>query len=59
MSSMVTAIIAAGINQSASKHGQRTFLYSAMRELVCSGQLWVRAALKADFLFSQKPIAAS
>ena len=26
------------------KQGQRTFLYSAMRELVCNGQLWVRAA---------------
>ena len=33
-------------NQSASKHGRRTFLYSAMGELVCSGQLWVRAALR-------------
>ena len=29
-----------------SKHGRRcTFLYSAMRELVCNGQLWARAAL--------------
>ena len=32
--------------QSALKHGRRTFLYSAMGELVCSGQLWARAALK-------------
>ena len=31
--------------QSASKQGQRTFLYSAMRELVCNGQLWARVAL--------------
>ena len=34
------------LNQSASKHGQRTFLYSAMRELVCNGELLARAALK-------------
>ena len=33
-------------NQSALKHGRRIFLYSAMGELVCSGQLWARAALK-------------
>ena len=33
-------------NQSASKHGGRTFLHSAMRELVCNGQLWARAALR-------------
>ena len=33
-------------NQSASKHGWRTFLYSAMRELVCNGQLWARAVLR-------------
>ena len=33
-------------NQSALKHGRRTFLYSEMGELVCSGQLWARAALK-------------
>ena len=33
-------------NQSAFKHGRRTFLDSAMGELVCSGQLWARAALK-------------
>ena len=33
--------------QSALKHGQRTFLYSAMGELVCSGQLWARAALSS------------
>ena len=26
-------------NQSASKHGWHTFLYSAMRELVCNGQV--------------------
>ena len=32
--------------QSASKHGRRTFLYSAMRELVCNGQLWARAVLR-------------
>ena len=31
--------------QSASKHGQCTFLCSAMGELVCNGQLWGRAAL--------------
>ena len=31
---------------SASKHWQRTFLYSAVRELVCNGQLWARAALR-------------
>ena len=34
-------------NRSASKHGRRTFLYSAIRELVCSGQLWVRASPEA------------
>ena len=33
-------------NQSTSKHGRPTSLYSAMRELVCNGQLWARAALK-------------
>ena len=33
-------------NQSALKHGRRAFLYSAMGELVCSGQLWARAALR-------------
>ena len=33
--------------QSASKHGRRTFLYNAIRELVCNGQLWARAALEA------------
>ena len=33
-------------HQSASKHRWRTFLYSAMREMVCSGQLWARAALR-------------
>ena len=32
--------------QSASKHGLRTFPYSAMRQLVCNGQLWARAALR-------------
>ena len=32
--------------QSALKHGRRIFLYSAMRELVCSRQLLARAALK-------------
>ena len=32
--------------QSASKHGRCTFLYSAMRELVCKRQLWARAALR-------------
>ena len=36
-----------GLYQSALKHGRRTFLYSAMGELVvCSGQFWARAALK-------------
>ena len=34
------------LNQSALKHGRRTFLYSAMGELVCSRQLWARTALK-------------
>ena len=29
---------------SASNHGRRTFLYSAMRELVCNGQLWARGS---------------
>ena len=33
-------------HQSALKHGWHTFLYSAMGELVCSGQLWASAALK-------------
>ena len=33
-------------NQSTSKHGQRTFPYSAMRELVYKGQLWARAVLR-------------
>ena len=33
-------------NQSASKHGRRTFRYSVMRELVRKGQLWARAALR-------------
>ena len=28
-----------GLHQNALKHGRRTFLYSAMGELVCSGQL--------------------
>ena len=32
--------------QSSSKHGRCTFLYSAMRELVCNGQLWAGAALR-------------
>ena len=27
------------------KHGPCTFLYGVMGELVCSGQLWARAAL--------------
>ena len=27
------------LNQRASKHGQRTFPYGAVRELVCNGQL--------------------
>ena len=31
---------------SALKHGLRTFLYSAVGELVCSGQLWARATLR-------------
>ena len=35
-----------GFNQSALKHGRRTFLYSAIRELVRSGQLWAKAALR-------------
>ena len=33
-------------NQSTSKHGLRTFLYDTMRELVCNGQLWARAAVR-------------
>ena len=32
--------------QSASKHGRRTFLYSAVTELVCNGQFWARADLR-------------
>ena len=32
--------------QSAIKHGRRTFLYCAMGELVCSGLLWARTALR-------------
>ena len=32
--------------QSVSKHGRRTFLYSAMRELVCNGQLWAIVVLR-------------
>ena len=32
------------LKQSASKHGRRTFLCSAMRELVCDGQLWTRGS---------------
>ena len=35
-----------GYDQSALKHGRRTFLYSTMGELVCSGQLWARAAMR-------------
>ena len=35
------------LDQSALKYGRRTFLFSAMRELVCNGQLWARAVLKA------------
>ena len=35
-----------GGDQSALKHSRSTFLYSAMRELVCSGQLWARGAQK-------------
>ena len=35
-----------GSKQRALKHGRHTFLYSAMGELVCSGQLWARAALR-------------
>ena len=31
------------VNMSASKHGRRSFLYSAMTELVCNGQLWATA----------------
>ena len=34
------------INQSASKHGLRTSLYSEMRELVCNGQLWANAIMR-------------
>ena len=33
--------------QSALKHGRRTFLFSAMGELVCSRQLWSRAGSEA------------
>ena len=33
-------------DQSALKHGRRTFLNSAMGELVCIRQLWARAALR-------------
>ena len=35
-----------GMNQSALKHGRRTFLYSAIKELVCNGEHWARAALR-------------
>ena len=34
------------LEQSASKHGRRTFPYSAMRELVCNRQPWARAAMR-------------
>ena len=34
------------VHQSALKHGRRTFQNSAMGELVCSGQLSARAALR-------------
>ena len=34
------------VNHSALKHKRRTFLYSTMGELVCSGQLWARTALR-------------
>ena len=34
------------LNQNALKHGRRTFVCSAMGELVCRGQLWARAALR-------------
>ena len=33
--------------QSALKHGRRTFLSSAMGELVCSRQLWARSGSEA------------
>ena len=33
-------------HQSASKHGRRTFLYSAMRELVCRGQFLGKSGSK-------------
>ena len=36
----------AEFNQSSLKQGLCTFLYSAMGELVCSRQLWARAALR-------------
>ena len=32
--------------QSASKHGRRTLLCSAMRELICNWKLWARPALQ-------------
>ena len=34
------------LDQSALKYGRRTFLESAMGELVCSGQLWARGPLE-------------
>ena len=39
-------ILTESLVQSALKHGRRTFLYSAMGELVCREQLWARAALR-------------
>ena len=39
--------------QSSSKHGRCTFLYSAMRELVCNEQLWARSALRQHRRFTR------
>ena len=43
------------LDHSASKHGRRTFLCSAMRELVCNGQLWARVTRSdSESIFQQQ-----
>ena len=42
----VTKLMFLTFHQSVFEHGRRTFPCSTMGELVCSGQLWTRAALR-------------
>ena len=45
-STALQTLLISDLRQNASKHGRHTFIYSAMRELECNGQLWARAALR-------------